>query len=480
VDGDLQTAQDLGAPPYDGWQAYGGYGPVGGQPSDRPAWVLYLVLWALVCGAGAALTLLGEQRLIGGLIIGIFTLVGIAWKPTFGLCLLLAVFPLGRALGYGRVFSAERGVGILLFLGAALHFILRGRRFRFACPPTWALLALMFLGALTVAWARIPLLAASSTFTMFQILVLVAVVLSVVWHFPDLTWPFRCYVLACVLFGVFAPAMGLAIQETKKMGVRYTIGLSEEYRVDPNTLASMFSIAFFLAIFLFRRDPSRLLRIVWLLSALLLPVLMLMTGSRTGLIATFLTLLLPVLFLRQIARRPVVFVGAVVVLVLAGVLFFVALEYVLPLQTAQRLTDFDKLQRSAVVRLGFIGEAVAYAVRNPLGAGFQSFFIETMTVHNDFFYLLGSLGFAGALAYGVFGVAMLLNVRAMPVTWEKWLVRSLVLINLIFGLAYMQLFWKHFWIFMVLAWAMARQVRLEAREQAAYPGVEELEAPALA
>ena len=221
-------------------------------------WVLYVIVWAFL-GLVTAVTLrLGVPWQIPAMVMAPMTLVGIAWRPLFGLCLMAALAPIGLGLAVGGVFSAERAVGILFALGALLNMLITRRGFRFQNVNVLVLLGLVLLSLLSTLWSLYPRQSATLTFTLFQMLVYIILVVAVCRTRDDLLWPLRSFVVASVLTVILLKVTGGGAT----MGPRATVELTPERAINPGRLSAILGLALFAAIYLYRRDPIRRLR--WL------------------------------------------------------------------------------------------------------------------------------------------------------------------------------------------------------------------------
>jgi O-antigen ligase len=132
---------------------------------------------------------------------------------------------------------------------------------------------------------------------------------------------------------------------TETRDVRYSATLG--HPIDANMLSALIAIAFLSAIFLFARDRSLLWRLIYLGAMLLLPITMIRTGSRGGLVALAFTMLSPLLFVRQVLRRPalaaLLLLAVVIVAASAGALIK---ENALATSVQTRLTDVARAKEA--------------------------------------------------------------------------------------------------------------------------------------
>jgi hypothetical protein len=429
--------------------------PVGGavapvvppREAGDAAWWIFLGIWGT----------LGLPGLLPVLLVTIPTFIGIAIRPAFGLCLTFAVLPIGRGLGVGTVLSADRGMAILFALGIIVNLLFTRKRLVWG-PPVWTLLFLTLLGGASIFWAVYPEIATMGTLTLVQILVWISLVLAVGVHERDLVWPLRAFVVSCVMAAILLPVLGISGGEKE----RFTMAISAETTINPNTMACMFCLGILTCVYLYARDPVRILRLFWVPAIVLLALMATKTGSRTAIMSLGITFLLPVLLLREVVRRPGVFAGLLLLQIILGLTIYLCIEYFVSSDVAQRLISVSYREKSFGTRLIFIQEGVDYALRHPLGAGINCYAAGTLrTVHNDLFYCLSNLGWLGALVFGVFAVAMIFAVRRTPPGWEKWYVRAVVIYLLASGLSGAWIFAKHYWAFMTVAWLMGQHMLRE-------------------
>jgi len=416
--------------------------------AGRSLWKFYIVLWAVLAILSAILYKVGAPWQVPLVIMAPVTLAGIAWRPLFGLSLMAALAPIGLAFAWGSIFSAEKGLGILLTLGTLAHLVATRKAFRFDNINVLTLAVLTLLSLLSITWSVYPPLSASYSFTLFQLFVYVALTLAIVRKPQDLAWPLRCFVVSSILTTVLPHVLGFSMAQ----GQRFTIGLSAEQVINPDRLAGLLGLGCLSSIYLFRTRPSAFWKIICIIGMVVTPVGVVLTGTRKVFFVLALMPLLPLLSPQAIARRRgLVAVLVIVAILLAGAMW-VALEYWTPEQTAWRLTDPEYAKNSINFRLLLIDEAVAYVASHPLGAGMGCFFTSTGNlVHNDLFYVLSSLGLPGASLFAVYLGWMLVRSWRMKAGMDKWFAQAIVVYHVLLGLAATWIYFKHVWLFMTFA-----------------------------
>jgi len=61
-------------------------------------WVFYVVVWGIFAVASYLAVRMGVSWMIAVVLMAPLTVLGVAWKPLFGLCLMAALIPIGRGL----------------------------------------------------------------------------------------------------------------------------------------------------------------------------------------------------------------------------------------------------------------------------------------------------------------------------------------------------------------------------------------------
>jgi len=247
-----------------------------------------------------------------------------------------------------------------------------------------------------------------------------------------------------------------AMQETRDARYAATLGRA----IDANMLSALIAIAFLSAVYLFARDRSLLWRMVYLVAMVFLPIMVIRTGSRGGLVALAFTVLSPLLFVRQVLRRP-----ALAALLVLAVLFASASAGLLIKQqglessVAERLTDVHRASIALEFRMRAVRHAVDAVLRWPMGTGYWSWFERTgsqIWPHNDLFFALGVYGLPGAALFTAFVVLLMRTVGRTPLTLEKLYARAVLTFLLVMGFNIKQLSAKYYWVFVAFVLAAER------------------------
>ncbi len=422
---------------------------------------LLAALWLLLCAVGFGVVFLAKNPIAGAVVIAVPTFVGMLIKPTFALCILMLVLPTGAGIGFRQAFSLDRGVGLALALSFLLNVMLTRPGVRIRHKALWVAAALsvwIFLASLPQPYLKMEIMRA---FTQFQLLLLVLIVYWILETNSERTflWALRSYVVGMVGTTVLAFKTGAAIramQETRDTRYAATLGSA----IDANMLAALTAIAFLSAIYLFARDKSLLWRAVYLVAILFLPVMMLKIGSRGGLVALAFTMLSPLLFVRQVLRRPTLAVLLLLAILLASVsVGFLIKQRGLDSSVASRLTDVGRAKQAIDFRMQPIKKAVSAAAERPIGAGYYSWFERTgsqIWPHNDLFFSLGVYGIPGAILFTALVILLMLTVKRMPLTLEKLYARAVLTFLLVMGLNIKQLSAKYYWVFLAFVLAAER------------------------
>lgn len=422
---------------------------------------LLLALWLAVCAIGFGIVFWGRNPIAGGLVIAVPTFLGMLLKPTFALCILMLVLPTGAGVGFGQAFSLDRGVGVALAVSFLLNVMMTRPGLRVRHKSLWVaagLSAWIFIAALPQPYLSMEVMRA---FTQLQLVALILIVYWILETNRETTflWALRSYVIGMLGTTILAFKTGAAIRavhETRDARYAATLGSA----IDANMLAALTALAFLSAVYLFARDRSLLWRILYLAAILFLPVLMLRIGSRGGLVALAFTVLSPLLFLRQVLRRPTLAALLVLVVLLASLSAgLLVRQRGLDSSVSSRLTSVQKAREAIDVRMVPIRKAVHAAASRPAGTGYFSWFERTDSViwpHNDFFFALGVYGVPAAILFAVFVVLLMLTVRRMPLTLEKLYARAVLTFLLVMGLNIKQVSAKYYWVFLAFVLAAER------------------------
>ena len=422
---------------------------------------LLLAVWLLICAVGFGVVFLAKNAIAGAAVIAVPTFIGMLIKPTFALCIMMLILPTGAGIGFGQAFSLDRGVGLALALSFLLNAMLTRPGLRLRHKSLWiAVMLSVWIGiaSLPQPYLKMEIMRA---FTQFQLVVLISIVYWVLETNSNRTflWALRSYVIGMVGTTVLAFKTGAAIRamhETRDTRYSATLGSA----IDANMLAALTALAFLSAIYLFARDRSFLWRCVYLIAILFLPVMMLKIGSRGGLVALAFTMLSPLLFVRQVLRRPTLALLLLVAILLASLsVALLVKQRGLDSSVATRLTDVSRAKEAIAFRMQPIKKAVGAVAERPTGAGYFSWFERTgsqIWPHNDFFFALGVYGIPGAMLFATFVITLMLTVKRMPLTLEKLYARAILTYLLVMGLNIKQLSAKYYWVFLAFVLAAER------------------------
>ncbi|MHC4424773.1 MAG: O-antigen ligase family protein [Planctomycetota bacterium] len=422
---------------------------------------LLLATWIVISLIGLAVIFLGKNPVAGAVIIAVPTFIGMVIKPTFALCITMLVLPTGAGIGFRQTFSLDRGVGIALAVSFALNLLITRPRLRIGNKALWvmALYTLWIcLVSLTGPYLGIELVRA---FTQIQLLALILIVYWILQTNSERTflWASRAYVVGTLGTIALAFITGTAIRAMEDSPEqRYAATLGEA--TDANMLATLTAIAFLAAIYLFARDKNMFWRLLYLVAILFLPIMLLRIGSRGALVALMFTMLSPLLFVRQVVRRPTLAVLLLVVIMLASVSAGVVVKRRgLEAGVAARLTDIHQAEEAISYRMMPIRQAVKCAIRKPTGTSYYGWFAESglrILPHSDFFLALGLYGIPAAVLFAFFVILIMLAVRRIPLGLEKLYARAILTYLLVMGLNVGQLYQKHYWVFLAFIIASER------------------------
>jgi O-antigen ligase len=423
--------------------------------------VLLLAIWVVICLIGFAVIFIGKNITAGIIIIAVPTFIGMVIKPTFSLCIMMLALPTGSGIGAAVDFSLDRGIGLAVAASFALNLLMTRPSLRLYNKALWVLVLYTIWVCLVSLAAPYLALEIRRAFTQIQLLVLAFIVYWIL-HTNDwktFNWALRAYVLGTlgtIALAVITGAAIRSIDDTPEARYAATAG----QMIDENMLASLVCLAFLAAIYLFARDRKLLWRVVYLISMLALPVMLLKIGSRGALIALVFTMLSPLLFVRQVLRRPALAVLVLAVILLASVSAgFIVNRVGLESDVTDRLTNIYRAETAVSYRMMPIKKALGCIAEKPIGTSYYGWFEYSglrIIPHNDFFFALGLYGIPAAGLFVLFMVVLMFTVRRIPLGWEKLFARAILTFLLVMGLDVPQLYQKHFWIFLVFVMAGER------------------------
>lgn len=423
--------------------------------------VLLLVIWVVVSLIGHAVIFLGKNTMAGIVIAAVPTFIGMVIKPTFALCIMMLVLPTGSGVGAGADFSLDRGVGLAIAISFALNFLIMRPRLHIDNKALWVVVLYTIWVSLVSLAGPYPALELRRAFTQVQLLMLIFIVYWIL-QTNDINafiWALRAYILGTLGTIMLAFITGAAIRSVEETSeARYSATLGQA--IDANMLASIVCLAFLTAIYLFARDKKILWRLLYLVSMLVLPAILLKIGSRGALIAIAVTMLSPLLFIRQVLRRPGLAVLLLVIVLFASISAgLVVRKWGMEADVAERLTNVHRAEDAVDYRLQPIKKALSCIVAKPLGTSYYGWFEYSglrIIPHNDLFFALGLYGIPAAGLFVFFLIMLMFTIKRIPLVCEKLYARAVLTFLLVMGLDVPQLYQKHFWIFLVFVMASGR------------------------
>lgn len=422
---------------------------------------LLLGVWLVICAIGFGVIFLAQNVLAGIAIIAAPTFVGMVLKPTFALCLLMMILPTGAGVGYGQAFSLDRGVGVAVAVSFLLNVLLTRPGLRIRNKAVWAAgILCLWIGGVSLVQPYLGM-EMMRAFTQVQLLVLLLLVYWILETNDEraFLWALRSYVAGMIGTIVLAIKTGAAIravQETRDVRFSATLG----HAIDANMLSALTALAFLSAIYLFARDRSLFWRAIYLVAMLFLPVMMLRIGSRGGLVALAFTMLSPLLFVRQVVRRPALAAMLLLAIVLASVSAGLLIrQQGLASSVVERLTSLQRAEAAVEFRMTAVRNAWNAALLWPVGTGYYSWFERTgseIWPHNDFFFSLGVYGIPAAILFTIFVILLMATVKRTPLTLEKLYARAVLTFLLVMGLNIKQVSAKYYWAFLGFVLAAER------------------------
>lgn len=432
------------------------------QSQPNPLWKMFVISYVIAVLIAGAMGFWLKQKMLAAAIVGILTFTGTVVRPSFGLSVLLGSLPLGSIVSLGPDWGIEKAIGIIFALGTVLNMIFTRMPIRAKNPATLSLLAITTICGLSIIWSPYPSTSFQYILTLVQMVILSVFIVTILQDTGSLLWALRTYALSAASVVLVMKLTGLGLN-TGESG-RLTVAV-EDAVADANHYCVILGLALLASFYLFRRDPILKARLPWLLVTVILAASMLLTGSRGGIIAMLITLLLPLFFLREVSKNFPSFLAYSAVLLILGLIAMLMIPYFASETVMGRLSDPTRAQESLLLRISFIRDTLAFLGTNPLGAGIGCFrSLRGFVVHNDLFYTMANIGILGGICFFAFFVAMLLSARRVTTRWEKWYSRATILYLFIAGLSLTQIFYKHYWVFLTIAPLMSR-ISQEFQEQ---------------
>jgi len=425
--------------------------------------ILLLVVWLAICLLGFAVIFLGKNPLLGVIIAGIPTFLGMIIKPSFALCVFMLVLPTSAGVGIEESFTLGKGVGIALAIAFAINLIITRPSLKIRNKALWILVAYVFWVFVSSLIAPYPGLEISHALTHLQLLVLAFIAYWIIETNDEKTlhWVLRSYVVGMLGMIITTFITGAAIRSMTDVSEEERYGATLGRVINQNLLGALVALAFLAAIYLIIRDKKIFWRIIYVIAIGFLPVMLLRIASRGALIALTFTMLSPLLFIRQIWRKPVL------ALLMLGIVIFASGSAAFILKGGEtlrppvykRLTDPEEARGAIRYRMSLNMAAIRASLKRPLGASKFAWF-ETSGVrhhpHNDFFRALGFNGIPAAALFVTLMIMMMLTVKRMPIGVEKLYARAILTFLLVMGLGMSQLTMKHLWVFLAIIMAIER------------------------
>ena len=421
---------------------------------------LLLAVWLVICMVGFFVMLVEKSPVAGTVIIAIPTFIGMIIKPTFALCVFMLVLPTGAGIGIPGVLTLSKGIGIALAISFVLNLLITRPRLCVRNKVLWVLV-------LYVIWVFFSVIATSQPragmIHFFTLVQMVSLVFITYWiletnSVKSFFWVLRAYVIGSLGTIVITFMTGAAMRTMTEtaVGERYRATLGRA--IDANTLAVLVSMAFLASVYLFARDKSIFWRVIYVIAIVFLPIMVLRTGSRGGLIAFAFTLMSPLLFIKQVSKKPATaFLLLIVIILASGSMAFVVKRRGLAKGVAERIGRTEIIRGGLNYRIMLIKKAIRSGFKKPTGTGQVDWLRRNKHFpHNDIFYNLSIYGVPAGVLFAIFLIMMMLTVRRTPLGIEKLYARAVLTFLLVMGLGLLQIRHKAFWVFMAVAIAAER------------------------
>jgi O-antigen ligase len=327
----------------------------------------------------------------------------------------------------------------------------------------WIIMLFTLWIVFTSLLSPVPKLELVRAFSHFQLMLLVLITYWILETNGEkaFIWVLRSYIIGSLGMIIITFITGAAMQsmtDVATMEERYGATLGKV--VDQNMMAALIAMAFLAAIYLFARDKNISWRVIYLIAIGFLPIMVIRTGSRSCSIALVFTLVSPLLFIRQVWRRPtlIILLLLVIILALGALAFFIRTES-LSGRVHERLTNPEEARQALSYRMSLNQAAIRIGFTKLTGTGQFRWFEEAGVrhhPHSDFFLALGFYGIPGAMLFTFFVIMMMLTVKRFPLGVEKLYARAILTFLLVMGLGINQLAYKYFWMFIATIMVMER------------------------
>lgn len=435
-------------------------------------WMMFVAVWVLCCIGGILTATLGGQPILGIALMAVPTAVGVIASPTFALCCIALVLPLSGSINFQGNLTADRVVGGLAALGILFHCKFLGQGLFVRGSPLIPMLLLGCWASTSALWAPEKPLAFIASLTIMQLCIWGLAVWNAVAYRGNFVWPLRAYAMGMLLVVTRLYLTGGLARIARASGAesRLTIGGTNAQDINPNDFATYLAAGFMVAVYLFLRDPSKLLRVIWAGCAFVFPVMMILTGARSCLVGLAAALAVTGLTAYQFLRSRGMMIGVVIagILLIGGYQFVVRSQYA-KTEAVQRIFDSKMRDKSLDYRFVLMQRGIENILSNPiLGTGYKNYTIalrERHVIHNDIMLIGAELGVFGIFLFLYFYWRLMIMSIQTRAPAEKWLLRSMLVFFLITGLAHPVFTLKSFWFFAILAAAAAHRARqLEAAQ----------------
>jgi len=433
-----------------------------GQAS-KGIWFIFLPFWGICCLAGVILATVTGQVLLGALVAGVPTLVGVAISPVFALSCITLMLPLGGALTYQGFFTGDRAVGAVAALGILANCLATGKGIHLRGSPMIPWLLFTAWGTLSILWARQQDVALIQATTLIQLCIWGVAIWNGLGYGRSPIWPFRCFVVGMV--GTLAHAyMTGTFQRMIRMGERLTLTATGGVEtINPNTFAALLGLAFIVSIYLVLRDPAKWVRPGWACCGLVFPGIMILSGSRGALLALGIAVGASALNVRSLRRSRAMLLGVpLAIAILVGGAMWSLRSGHLSKETMSRLTSSKKIGESYEDRVHLIKEGIATTMASPLlGTGLGNYMQVVSSArqvpHADLFNIAAELGVFAMLLYLWYVWKLAKAAFKTATVQEKWLVQTVLIFVVICGLKGAIYTSKFFWFFTIAIAAVSYQ-----------------------
>jgi O-antigen ligase len=362
----------------------------------------------------------------------------IIYKPIFGIISIILLAPFGIFVVIEGVGTTSRYLGILTLISFSIR-LFNSSNIKIKIPKELYWFALfIFFGLFSILWARSTSTVVSRSFTLLQLAILYIITYNLLVENPKNSE----YIYISILVAGFCISMYAIFMLFGVQGITYWTRITIAQEIDVNHLSSFLLIPFWISFYYFKdKSPINIIPLLAISIAIVL------TQSRSALIALFLTILIYFLLNKKSLKTVITFL-----------VFSVFIIWIVPDQFFYRFTSFisDKeLILSAGGGRGYIWSFGWELFKSsPLyGTGLGNFTWIFRPPHSLLVQIGSELGIIGIIIFLVFLYALLLKPKIKN-CMELYFVISLLLMSLT-----LDIFYTHYFLLVLCMYSARKKLK---------------------